>query len=130
MSLFVWPVLQAIISDVTHQCFLITCHLDLANLTKYLGTISTAMYWAKVLIDHPNNRDICFVVKYFEMNFGILNENTVWHQSCASAGIWYSSCSLRMRIHIKPLKCICNSRNDLNLNSNHRNVINNVFALK
>ena len=57
------------------------------------------LYWVKVLTDHPKNRDNCFVVKYFETNFGILNENTVWHQSCASAGTWCSSCSLRMRKH-------------------------------
>ena len=60
------------------------------------------------------------------MNFEILNENTIWHQSCASAGIWHSACSLRMRIHIKPLKCTCNSRNGSNLNSNHENLNNNV----
>ena len=87
------------------------------------------LYWAKVLTDHPKNRDNCFVVKYFETNFGISNENTVWRQSCASTETWCSSCSLHMRIDIKPLKCTCNSRNDLNLNSNRRNVIN-VFALK
>ena len=52
------------------------------------------------------------------------------HQSCASAGIWHSACSLRMRIHIKPLKYTCNSRNDLNLNSNHRNLNSNVFFVK
>ena len=63
-----------------------------------------------------------FVVQYLEMNFGTLNENTIWHQSCASAEIWHSECSLRMRIHIKPLKCKCDERNDLNLNSNHGNL--------
>ena len=64
------------------------------------------------------------------MNFGTLNENTVWHQLCASAGIWHSACSLRMRIHIKPLKRTCNIRNELNLNSNHGNLNNNVISLK
>ena len=59
------------------------------------------------------------------MNSGILNENTIWHQSCASAGIWHSACSLR--VNMKPLKCTCNSRNDLNLNSNHGNLNNRVF---
>ena len=86
------------------------------------------LYWAKVLTDHPKNRDNCFVFKYFETNFGTLNQNAVWHQSCASAGSWRSSCSLRMRIHIIPLKCTCNSRKDLNLNSNHEIVNNYVFA--
>ena len=45
------------------------------------------IYWAKVLhvTDHPKIHDNCFVVKYIETNFGTLNENTVWHQSCASA---------------------------------------------
>ena len=40
------------------------------------------------------------------------------------------SCSLRRHIHIKRLKCTSNPRTDLNLNSNHRNVINKDFALK
>ena len=88
------------------------------------------IYWAKVLTDYPKNCDNVFVVQYFGMNFGTFNENTVWHQSCASAGIWHSVCSLRMRKHTKPLKCMCNSRNDLNRNSNNRNLKNNVFALK
>ena len=88
------------------------------------------IYWAKVLTDHPKICDNWFVFKYFETNFGTLNQNAIWHQSCASAGTWRSSCSLRMGIHIKPLKCMCNSRKDLNLNSNHGNVNNNVFALK
>ena len=88
------------------------------------------IYWAKVLTDHPKNCDSVFVVQYFGMNFGIFNENTIWHQSCASAGIWHSACSLRMRKHTKPLKSTCNSRNDLNRNSNHRNLKTNAFALK
>ena len=62
------------------------------------------IYWAKVLTDHPKICDNCFVVKYFETNFGILNENAIWHQSYASAGTWLSSCSLHMCIYIKPLK--------------------------
>ena len=47
----------------------------------------TVIYWAKVLIDHPKNCDNVFVVQYFGMDFGTFNENTIWHQSCASAGI-------------------------------------------
>ena len=86
------------------------------------------IYWAKVLTDHPKHCDSCFVVQYFGMNFGTLNENTIWHQYCASAGIRHSACSLRMRIHIKPLKFTYNSRNDLNRNSNHENLNNNVFS--
>ena len=43
------------------------------------------IYWAKVLTDHPKICDNCFVLKYFETNFGTLNENAIWHQSCASA---------------------------------------------
>ena len=35
-----------------------------------------------------------------------------------------------MRIHIKPLKCTCNSRNDFNRNFIHRNSIINVFFFK
>ena len=35
-----------------------------------------------------------------------------------------------MRIHIKPLKCTCNSRNDFNRNFIHRNLIINVFFLQ
>ena len=35
-----------------------------------------------------------------------------------------------MRIYIKPLKRMCNSRNDFNLNSNHWNSNNNVFFFK
>ena len=31
---------------------------------------------------------------------------------------------------LNPLKYMCNSRKDLNLNSNHRNVNNNAFVLK
>ena len=88
------------------------------------------IYWAKVLTDHPKNCDNVFVVQYFGMNFGTLNENTIWHQSCASVAIWYSACSLRMHIHIKHLKCMCYSRIDLNRNSNHRNLNNNVVSLK
>ena len=84
----------------------------------------------KILTDHPKNCDNVFVVQYFGTNFGTFNENTIWHQSCASAGIWHSVCSLRMHKHTKPLKCTYNSRNDLNRNSNHRNLKNNVFALK
>ena len=98
-------------------------------LTHSAGIFSD-IYWAKVLTDHPKNCDNVFVVQYFGMNFGTFNENTIWYQSCASAGIWHSACSLRMRKHTKPLKCTCNSRNDLNRNSNHRNLKNNVFALK
>ena len=89
-----------------------------------------SIYWAKVLTDHPKNCDNVFVIQYFGMNFGTFNENTIWHQSCASAGIWHSACSLRMRKHTKPSKCTCNSRNDLNRNSNHRNLKNNVFCVK
>ena len=33
-------------------------------------------------------------------------------------------------VNTKPLKCTCNSRNDLNGNSYHRNLKNNVFELK
>ena len=84
------------------------------------------VYWAKVLTDHLKNCDNVFVFQYF----GTFNENTIWHQSCASAGIWRSVCSLRMPKHTKPLKCTYNSRNDLNRNSNRRNLKNNVFALK
>ena len=80
----------------------------------------TSYYWAKILTDHPKNCDNVFVVQYFGMNFGTLNENTVWHQSCASVGICHSACSLRMRIYIKPLICTCNARNDLNRNSNQQ----------
>ena len=87
------------------------------------------IYRAKVLTDHPKNCDN-FVVQYFGLTFGTLNENTIWHQSCASAGILHSVCSLRMCIHIKPFKRMCNSRNNLNLNSNHGNLNNNVFSLK
>ena len=86
------------------------------------------VYWAKVLTIHPKKCDYVFVVQYFGMNFGTFNENTVWHQLCSSAGIWHSACSLHMRLNIKPLKCMCNSRNDLNLNSNHRNLNNNVVS--
>ena len=68
----------------------------------------------------PKHCDNCFVVQYFGMNFGQLNENTVWNQSCGSAGNWHSAYSLHMGIHMKSLKFTCNSRNDLNLNSNHR----------
>ena len=78
------------------------------------------IYWAKVLTDHLRNCDNVFVVQYFGMNFGTFNKDTVWHQSCASAGILQSACSLRMRKHTKPLKCTCNSKNDLNRNSNHK----------
>ena len=95
-----------------------------------LHAVSTLLYWAKVLTDHPKNCDNVFVVQYFGMNFGTFNENTIWHQSCASAGIWHSACSLRMHKQTKPLKCTFNSRNDLNRSSNHRNLKNNVFALK
>ena len=86
--------------------------------------------WAKVLTDHPKNCDNIFVVQYFGMNFGTFNENIIWHQSCASAGIWHSACSLRMRKHTKHLKCTCNSRSDLNWNSNHRNLKNNLFCVR
>ena len=86
------------------------------------------IYWAKVLIDHPQKCNNVFVFQYFGMNFRTLNENTIRHQSCASVEIWHSACSLRMCIHTKPLKCTCNSRNDLNRNSNHRNINNNVFS--
>ena len=51
------------------------------------------IYWAKVLTDHPKNCDNVFVVQYFGMNLGILNEYTIWHQSCATVGIWHSACS-------------------------------------
>ena len=87
-------------------------------------------YIGPFLTDHPKNCDNVFVVQYFGMNFGTFNENTDWHQSCASAGIWHSVCSLHMRIHIKPLKCTCISKNDLNRNFNHRNLNNNAFPLK
>ena len=80
------------------------------------------IYWAKVLTDHQKNCDNCFVIQSFGMNFGTLYENKLWHQSCVAAGIWHSACSLRMRIHIKTLKCMCNLRNDLNLISNHGNL--------
>ena len=99
-------------------------HIDSVN---YVGL---HVYWAKVLTDQPKICDNCFVVKYFETNFGTLNENAVWHQSCAWAGIWHSSCSLRWRVHIKPLKCTCNSRKNLYLNSNHRNVNKKTFLRK
>ena len=100
------------------------------RLLTIITVLSGHIYWAKVLTDHPKNCDNCFVVQYFGLNFGTINENTNWHQSYTSAGIWHSACSLRMRIHIKPLKCTCNSRNDLNLNSNHGNLNNNVFFVK
>ena len=93
-------------------------------------TTETKIYCAKVLTDHPKNCENYFVVQYFGMNFGTLNENTNWHQSRAPAIIWYSGCRLRMRIHITPLKYMCNSRIDLNLNSNHGNLNNNVFFVK
>ena len=99
--------------------------LDFKMVSRSLNLI----YWAKVLTDHPKNCDNVFVVQYFGTNFVTFNENTMWHQSCSSAGIWHSACSLRMRIHIKPLKCMFNSRNDLNRNSNHRNLNTNVFSL-
>ena len=102
------------------------CKLRQLNEQIYANII----YWAKGLTDHPKNCDNVFVVQYFGMNFGTFNENTIWHQSCASAGIWHSACSLRLRKHTKPLKCTRNSRNDLKRNSNHRNLKNTVFALK
>ena len=107
------------IIDIPKDSFLELYLLNLLNI-----------YWAKVLTDHPKNCDNFFVVQYFGINFGTFNENTIKHQSFASAGIWHSACRLRMCKHIKPLKCTCNSRNDLNRNSNHRIVKNNVFALK
>ena len=100
------------------------------RLLTIITVLSGHIYWAKVLTDHPKNCDNCFVVQYFGLNVGTINENTIWHQSYTSAGIWHSACSLRMRIHIKPLKCTCNSRNDLNLNSNHGNLNNKVFFVK
>ena len=64
------------------------------------------IYWAKVLTDHPNNCDKCFVVQYLEMNFRTLNENTIWHQSCASAGIWRFACSLHIPPTLDQYMCI------------------------
>ena len=89
--------------------------------------IKKEIYRAKILADHPTNCDNVFVVQYFGLNFGTFNENTIWHQSCTSAGTWQSAYSLRMRIQIKPLKCTCNLRNDLNRNSNHTNLTNNIL---
>ena len=66
----------------------------LKQLVRNMGLgMGLDIYWTKVLTDHPKIRDNCCVVKYFETNFGILNENTVWHQSYASAGTWCSPCS-------------------------------------
>ena len=79
------------------------------------------IYWAKVLIDHPKNCDNFFVAEYFGKRFGTLNDDTIYLQSHASAWIWHSACSLRMRIHIKPSKCMCNSRNAFHRNFIHRN---------
>ena len=78
----------------------------------------------------PKNCDKFFVAEYFGMTFGTLNDDTVQLQSHASAWIWHSACSLRMHIHIKPLKFTCNSRNDFNRNFIHRNSIINVFSSK
>ena len=81
------------------------------------------IYWAKVLADHTKNCDYVF-----GLNFETFNENTIWYQSCASAGTWHSACRLCMRIHIKHLKYTCNSRNNFNRNSNHKNLNNSVFS--
>ena len=88
--------------------------------TSSIFSVICYVCWAKVLTDHPEICDNCFVVKYFETNFWTLNENPIWHRSCASAETWHSSCNLRMRIHIKPLKCTSSSRTDLSLYSYHR----------
>ena len=49
-------------------------------------------------------------------------QNTIWHLSPTSDGIWHSTCRLHMCIHIQPLKCRYISRSDLNRDSNHRNL--------
>ena len=72
--------------------FLVFC--EMTHYVKNRGTVNyfypktyKYIYWAKILNDHPKNCDNVFVVQYFRMNFGTLNENTIWHQSCASVGI-------------------------------------------
>ena len=69
--------------------------MRLYSLWQYPETISLQhrtfiIYWAKLLTDHLSNCDYCFVIQFFGMSFGILNEGTIWHQSCLSAGIWHS----------------------------------------
>ena len=59
---------------------------------QYFTWLSGNIYSQKSK-DHPKSCDNYFVVQYFEINFGTLNESTIKHQSCASAGIWHSACT-------------------------------------